>query len=220
MACSRCWARRCWRTSAWSRSSSLAPASWFGVAIEREPENVMTISLGGATGSARRRHDDDGRAADPASDAGRSQAGDRTGPAAGGAEPEMIEPKKTAPRRPKPRSRTRRRIRASRTPTKGEEVQKGQRGRPTPAAAVRASVCRRAAAGPAAISTPRTSAAPSTSSTMLELIRRNWDSKQQAPGINGREVHDSARRHADQRASREVERLSRRSTSWPRARCC
>src|SRR5688572_10516623 len=100
-----------------------APASWFGE-TQREPENIMTISLGGAPGPR---------------DGGLTPMGGRPiqtvpidakkaiepvrPPAA--REPEMIEPKKVAPKKVETKVQEAAKDPRGRTPTKGEEIRKG-----------------------------------------------------------------------------------------------
>ncbi len=158
-----------------------APASWLG-AIEAEPENVMTISLGGAPGPR---------------DGGLNMLGGRPiqqavpieakpviepirPPAA--REPEMIEPRKDAPKKPEAKIRDDAKDPRSRTPTKGQELQKGTAVADTAARGQGFGLSSGGGGGTGSYLDTANFCCPEYISTMLDLIRRNWDSKQQAAG--------------------------------------
>jgi TonB family protein len=159
----------------------LAPASWFGVTVEREPENVMTISLGGAPGPR---------------DGGLTMMGGRPiqqvlpveakraiepirPPAA--REPEMIEPKKTAPKRVETKIPDEAKDPRGRTPTRGEEVQKGSTVADTGGRGQGFGLSR-GGGGTGGYLDIANFCCPEYLSILLDLILRNWDSKQQAAG--------------------------------------
>jgi TonB family protein len=159
----------------------LAPASWFGVELEREPENVMIVSLGGAPGVR---------------DGGLTMMGGRPiqqatpveakrpiepirPPAA--REPEMIEPKKTAPKRAETKVQEDAKDPRGRTPTRGEEVRKGSTVADTGGRGQGFGLSR-GGGGTGGYLDVANFCCPEYLSTLLDLILRNWDSKQQAPG--------------------------------------
>lgn len=158
----------------------LAPASWLG-AIEPPPENVMTISLGGAPGPR---------------DGGLTMMGGRPiqtavpveakpviepvrPPAA--REPEMIEPRKDAPKRAEAKIRDDAKDPRSRTPTKGQEVQKGSAVAETFGKGQGFGLSR-GGGGSGGYLDVANFCCPEYLSTMLDLIFQRWDSKQQAAG--------------------------------------
>ncbi len=158
---------------------AFAPASWFGATVHKEPENVMTISLSGAPGPR---------------DTGMTMLGARPvqqvvettkaveavrPPAA--RTPEMIEPVKTAPKKTESKIKETVEDARSRVPTKGEEIRKGSAIAETGA---RGQGFGLASGGGGTGSTLDTAnfCCPEYIGTMVELIRRNWDDKQQATG--------------------------------------
>ncbi len=160
---------------------ALAPASWFGMQPVIEPENVMIISLGGAPGPR---------------DGGLTMMGGRPiqqavpveakpaiepirPPAA--REPEMIEPKKTAPKKAETKVREDAKDPRGRTPTRGEEVQKGSAVAETGGRGQGFGLSR-GGGGTGGYLDVANFCCPEYLSTLLDLILRNWDSKQQAVG--------------------------------------
>src|SRR5262245_49554968 len=98
----------------------LGPASWFGGRSVREDENVMTISLGGPVGpNTGGMTTMGGRPVQALAEAKPAVEPIRP-PAA--RTPEMIEPTKTAPKKPETKVRDDAKDPRSRTPTKGKEV--------------------------------------------------------------------------------------------------
>jgi TonB family protein len=157
----------------------LGPASWFGSRVVQENENVMTISLGGPVGPR---------------DGGMTTMGGRPVQALAEAKPvvtpvrppaartpEMIEPTKTAPKRPETKVRDDAKDPRSRTPTKGQEIQKGSAVAETGGRGQGFGLSS-GGGGTGSYLDTANFCCPEYIATMLDLIRRNWDSKQQAAG--------------------------------------
>jgi TonB family protein len=157
----------------------LGPASWFGARTVQEDENVMTISLGGPVGP---------------NTGGMTTMGGRPVQAVAEAkpvvepvrppaarEPEMIEPTKKAPKKVDTKLKDDPKDPRGRTPTKGQELQKGT--------AVAESTARgqgfglsTGGMGTGSYLDTANFCCPEYIATMVDLIKRNWDSKQQAVG--------------------------------------
>jgi TonB family protein len=159
---------------------AFGPDSWFG-RIDVEPENVMVISLGGVPGPATggmtpiggkpvQQVTESPKAIDPV-----------RAPAA--RVPEMIEPTKVA-KRPDPKVvQNPAKDPRSRTPTKGQEVQKGSSVAETSARGQGFGLSSTGGGGTGSYLDTANFCCPEYLSTMLDLIRRNWDSKQQSAGV-------------------------------------
>lgn len=156
------------------------PGSWFGARSVKEDENVMTISLGGAPGPR---------------DGGFTPMGGRPiqeaitetkpvvepvrPPAA--RTPEMVEPTKTAPKKVETRTRDDAKDPRGRTPTKGQEVQKGTAVADTGGKGQGFGLSP-GGGGTGSYLDTANFCCPEYISLMLELIRRNWDHNQGASG--------------------------------------
>lgn len=155
-----------------------APGAWFG-AVSQEPEVVMTISLGGPVGP----RDGGmtpmgGRPVQSISETKRAIEPVRP-PAAKA--PEMIEPKKTAPKKSEAKIQETARDPRGRTPTKGEEIRKGSSPADTGARGQGFGLSS-GGGGTGSYLDTANFCCPEYISTMLDLIRRNWDSRQQSTG--------------------------------------
>lgn len=157
---------------------ALAPSSWFGDDGEALPQNLMTISLAGPPGPRTGMTPMSARPIQAVSEATKAIEPVRP-PAA--APPEMIEPRKTAPKKAEAPSRAPAKDPSSRTPTKGEEVRKGTAVAETGA---RGQGFGLSAGGGGTGSYLDTAdfCCPEYIATMVDLIRRNWDYRQQATG--------------------------------------
>ena len=159
---------------------ALAPAEWLGAAAEREPEVVMQVSLGGAVGPR---------------DGGLATLGGRPiqqlqpveakpviepvrPPAA--REPEMVEAKKIAPKKPPPPVPEAKDPK-SRVPTKGEEIRAGTAVAETGGKGQGFGLTA-GGGGTGGYLDVANFCCPDYLATMLDLVNRNWDSKQQADG--------------------------------------
>jgi len=163
---------------------AVSPAGWLGV-DEPEPDVVMSISLGGAPGPR---------------DGGMTPLGGRPvqevrppdakpvpepvrPPAA--REPEMVEPTRAAPRRtetPVPTAVPQRRTPVSRTPTRGEEVRAGSTVADTGGRGQGFGLTS-GGGGTGATLDVGDFCCPDYLTTMLDLLNRNWDYKQQVAGV-------------------------------------
>jgi TonB family protein len=157
-----------------------APPGWFGH-VEAEPEPVMTISLSGAPGPR-----DGGltpMGGRPIQQAVPVEAKKAIEPvrAPAARAPEMIEPKKAAPKKRETRIENTVKDATSRTPTKGEEVRKGSAIADTGGRGQGFGLSS-GGGGTGSYLDTANFCCPEYISTMLDLIRRNWDSKQQAAG--------------------------------------
>jgi TonB family protein len=157
----------------------LAPAAWFGARTVQEDENVMVISLGGAPGPR---------------DGGLTTLGGRPVQAVADAKPaiepvrppaarapEMIEPTKTAPKKAETKVRDTAPDPKSRTPTKGKEVEKGSSVADTGGRGQGFGLSS-GGGGTGSYLDTANFCCPEYVATMIELIRRNWDEKQQVAG--------------------------------------
>lgn len=156
----------------------LGPGSWFGVRTVKEDENVMTISLGGPVGpNVGGMTTLGGR---PVQEVAEAKApitpirppAERT--------PEMIEPTKVV-KRPVSKVREDAKDPKSRTPTKGQEIQKGSAVAETFGRGQGFGLSS-GGGGTGSYLDTANFCCPEYIATMVELIRRNWDSKQQAIG--------------------------------------
>jgi TonB family protein len=159
---------------------ALAPASWFG-ASTTPPENVMMISLGGAPGP----RDGGmttmgGRPIQQATPVETKRAIEPIRPPAA-RQPEMVEPRKTAPKKAETKTAAEAKDPRGRTPTKGEEVR--------PGSAVAETFGRgqgfglsSGGGGTGSYLDTANFCCPEYIATMVDLIRRNWDYKQQSAG--------------------------------------
>lgn len=153
---------------------------WPGSAGDQEPEAVMTISLGGPPGP---------RAGGLTMMGGRpiqteaveaKKAIEPVRPPAA-REPEMIEPKKAAPRKAAAKVQTETKDARSRTPTKGEEVRPGSAIAETGGRGQGFGLSQ-GGGGTGGYLDVANFCCPEYLSTMLDLINRQWSSKQLAAG--------------------------------------
>jgi TonB family protein len=159
---------------------ALLPASWLGGRLQKEPENVMTISLGGPEGPRTGMTTADARPIQTTAVEARKTIEPVRPPAA--REPEMIEPKKLAPKKPEAKVETAAKDAKSRTPTRGAEVRPGTAVAETGARGQGFGLSA-GGFGSGSYLDIANFCCPEYLSTMLELIRRNWDSHQQAAGL-------------------------------------
>jgi TonB family protein len=159
---------------------AILPASWLGT-LPVEPEVVMQISLGGAVGPR---------------DGGLSTLGGRPiqqerpveakktiepvrAPAAKA--PEMVEPTKTAPKKLTPTAKVEAKDPRSRTPTTGEKVERGSAVAQT-AGKGQGFGLSSGGGGTGGYLDVANFCCPDYLATMIDLINRNWNSKQGAEG--------------------------------------
>jgi TonB family protein len=157
----------------------LAPAAWFGARAVQEDENVMVISLGGAPGPR-----DGGLTAM----GGRPvQAVAETKPAIepvrppAARAPEMVEPTKTAPKKAETKVRDTSPDPKGRTPIKGKDVEKGSAVADTGGRGQGFGLSS-GGGGTGSYLETANFCCPDYVATMVDLIRRNWDDRQQASG--------------------------------------
>jgi TonB family protein len=157
----------------------LAPAWLLGGGARTEPEPVMTISLGGPTGpDVGGLTTMGGRPIQSAIEETRKTIEPVRPPAAKA--PEMVEPTKNAPK--KAESKIDAKDPKSRTPTKGAEVREGSSVVETGARGQGFGLQTGGGFGSGSYLDVANFCCPEYLSTMLELIRRNWDERQQASG--------------------------------------
>jgi TonB family protein len=161
----------------------LAPSSWFGSRTADQPQNIMTISLAGNPGPRTGMTTSGGRPIQEAVPIDAKKVIEPIRPPAA-REPEMIEPKKTAPKKAESKVRDEAKDPRSRIPIRGEEVRKGSA--PSALKTDRGHDFGLSAGGGGTGSSLDTAnfCCPEYIVTMLELIRRNWDYRQQASGTN------------------------------------
>ena len=158
----------------------LAPSAWFGGGRPAE-QVVMTISLGGPIGPR---------------DGGMTTMGGRPVQAIAEAKraiepvrppaaraPEMIEPKKSAPKKAEAKVTDTAKTPAGRTPTRGEEVQKGSAVSAAASARGQGFGLSSGGGGTGSYLDTANFCCPEYIGLMVEQIRSNWDSKQQANGV-------------------------------------
>jgi len=159
---------------------AVVPASWLGARVADEPAVVMQISLGGAVGP---------RDGGLATQGGRpvqevrpvdvKKVIEPVRPPAAKA-PEMVEPKKAAPKKTAP-AKVAAKDPASRTPTKGEQVQAGNAVAQTAGRGVGFGLSS-GGGGTGGYLDVANFCCPDYLATMIDLINRNWDSRQGAEG--------------------------------------
>lgn len=157
---------------------AFVPSAWF--AVQREPEVVMQISLGGGEGPRTSVNTLSSRPVQQLTEA--SKAIEPVRPPAAKT-PEMIEPTKAPPKKTMPNPTAAKDPR-SRTPTKGAELQKGSAVAETGIRGQGFNTGLSGGGGPAvgAKLDVANFCCPEYLATMIELITRNWSSKQQAVG--------------------------------------
>jgi TonB family protein len=159
---------------------AIVPASWIG-AITSEPEVIMQVSLGGAVGP---------RDGGLATLGGRPIQQERPIEAKKAVEPvrapaakapEMIEPTKTAPKKLTPTAKVEAKDPRSRTPTKGDKVEQGSAVAQT-AGRGQGFGLSAGGGGTGGYLDVANFCCPDYLATMIDLINRNWSSKQGARG--------------------------------------
>lgn len=161
---------------------ALVPADWLGARSANAPANVMTIQLGGPVGPR-----DGGMTAMSARpvqqvrDVEAKKAIEPVRPPAA-AEPEMIEPMKTAPKKQEAPINQKMPDAKSKTPTKGEELKKGTAVAETKSKSQGFGLTS-GGGGTGAQIDVGDFCCPEYIVTMQELINRNWTSKQASAGI-------------------------------------
>lgn len=157
---------------------ALAPAGWF---VEEPVDEgaVMTISLGGPVGPQNGMTAISARPVQEVRSADAKKSVEPVRPPAA-REPEMVEPTKAAPKRLEAKTKVEAKDPRSRTPTKGEEVRKGTAVAETGARGQGFGLAT-GGGGTGATVDVGNFCCPEYLSTMVELIRRNWN-RQSASG--------------------------------------
>lgn len=158
----------------------LLPAGWLGTAPAVEPERVMTISLGGAPGP----RDGGltpmgGRAVQDVRPLDARRPDPVLPPAA--VRPEMVEPTKAPPRRTPPLQTLPARDARGQTPSRGAEVRSGSTVADTGGRGQGFGLTS-GGGGTGATLDVANFCCPEYITTMLELVRRQWDSRQTVEG--------------------------------------
>jgi TonB family protein len=159
---------------------ALAPGSWFGARTADQPENVMVISLGGPPGPRTGMTTLGGRPVQTVPVDSKQAIQPVRPPAA--REPEMIEPRKAAPKKTEAKVQQDAKDPKSRTPTVGEEIRKGSSVAETGARGQGFGLSS-GGGGTGSYLDTANFCCPEYIATMVDLIRRNWDSKQQSVGV-------------------------------------
>jgi TonB family protein len=160
----------------------LAPAWWFGGASDAEPEAVMTISLGGPEGpNVGGMTTIGGRPIQTETVEARKTIEPVRPPAARA--PEMIEPKKAAPKKAEAKVDNTAKDPKGRTPTKGAEVRQGSSVVETGARGQGFGLAS-GGFGAGSYLDVANFCCPEYLTTMLSLIRNNWQENQQAAGLS------------------------------------
>lgn len=160
---------------------AVVPAGWLGARLADEPEVVMQISLGGAVGPR------DGGLATlggrPVQEVRPVEAKKTIEPVRPPAAkaPEMVEPKKAAPKKQTPPAKVAAKDPRSRTPTKGEEIQPGSSVAQTAGKGVGFGLSA-GGGGTGGYLDVANFCCPDYLATMIDLINRNWDSRQGSEG--------------------------------------
>lgn len=158
----------------------LVPAGWLGHRAAPEPEAVMVVSLGGAPGpQAGGMSAMGGRPVQRAITPEAKRPEPVRAPAA--REPEMIEPRKEAPKRAEVKVPSPAKTPASRTPTTGEEERKGTAVAETFGRGQGFGLATGGGGTGSYIDTANF-CCPEYLTLMTELINQNWQSNQQAAG--------------------------------------
>jgi TonB family protein len=158
---------------------ALVPAGWLGARMTSEPENVINFELGGPVGP--RAGGMTAMGARPVQQVKPVEAPKTIEPnrPPAAAEPEMIEPMKTVPKKQEAPVKTKMPDAKSRTPTKGEEIRKGTAVADTKSKSQGMGLTS-GGGGTGAQLDVGDFCCPEYIVTMQELINRNWSQKQQA----------------------------------------
>jgi TonB family protein len=157
-----------------------APGAWLGARPVQPEEPRMVISLGGPEGPRTGMTTMSARPVQAQNVEPRKTIEPVRPPAA--RTPEMVEPRQTAPRRTETRAETTARDPRGRTPTRGEEVRPGTAVAETGARGQGFGLSQ-GGFGSGSYLDVANFCCPEYLSTMLNLIRRNWDDRQQASGV-------------------------------------
>lgn len=157
-----------------------APGSWLGGRPVQPEEPRMVISLGGPEGPRTGMTTMSARPVQTQSVEPRKTIEPVLPPAA--RTPEMVEPRQTAPRRTETKTETAAKDPRGRTPTRGEEVRPGSAVAETGARGQGFGLSQ-GGFGSGSYLDVANFCCPEYLSTMLNLIRRNWDDRQQARGV-------------------------------------
>jgi protein TonB len=158
---------------------ALAPSGWLGGKPAQAEEAVMTISLGGPEGPRTGMTTMSARPVQTETLEARKSIEPVRPPAARA--PEMIEPKKAAPKKAETKTETTAKDPKGRTPTQGAEVRPGTAVAETGARGQGFGLSQ-GGFGSGSYLDVANFCCPEYLSTMLSLIRRNWDERQQAAG--------------------------------------
>lgn len=160
---------------------AIVPAGWLGAGMADEETVVMQISLGGAVGPR------DGGLATlstrPVQEVRPVEAKKVIEPVRPPAaqQPEMVEPKKTAPKKAAAPTKVPSKDSRSRTPTRGAELQKGSAVAETGAKGQGFGLSS-GGGGTGGYLDVANFCCPEYIATMLDMIHRNWNSRQGAQG--------------------------------------
>lgn len=161
---------------------AIVPAGWLGARLADEEEVVMQISLGGAVGPR-----DGGlqslsaRPVQEVRPIETKKAFEPVRPPAA-PQPEMVEPTKTAPKKATAPTKTPAKEPRSTTPTKGAEIKKGSAVAETGAKGQGFGLSA-GGGGTGGYLDVANFCCPEYIATMLDMIHRNWNSKQGAQGV-------------------------------------
>lgn len=161
--------------------AAVLPASWLGAQLAPEERVVMSVDLGGAAGP----RDGGlatlgGRPIQEAQPVETKKTIDPVRPPAAKA-PEMVEPTKAAPKKLTPTAKVEAKDPRSRTPTKGEKVEAGNAVAQT-AGRGQGFGLSAGGGGTGGYLDVANFCCPDYLATMIDLINRNWSSKQGARG--------------------------------------
>jgi TonB family protein len=160
-------------------AAAIVPTWLTGPQAAPKDENVMTISLGGAVGPRTGMTTMGGRPIQQAQPVEAKKAIEPVRPPAARA-PEMIEPKKAAPKKAETKAAAAKDPKG-RTPTRGEEVREGSAVAETGGRGQGFGLSQ-GGGGTAGYLDVANFCCPEYLSTMVDLIYRNWPSRQQAAG--------------------------------------
>jgi TonB family protein len=161
---------------------ALVPAGWLGAKMANEEQVVMTINLAGGDGPRSGGMTAiGGRPVQALKDVEAKKAIEPVRPPAA-AEPEMIEPTKTAPKKQEAPVKTRTPDAKSKTPIRGEEIQKGSAVAQTGARGQGFGLTT-GGGGTGAQLDVGDFCCPEYIVTMRDLINRNWSSKQNTEAV-------------------------------------
>jgi TonB family protein len=161
---------------------AVLPASWFGARLAEDAPVVIQISLDGAAGPR-----DGGlvtQGARPTQEERLPELKSVREPirAPAARAPEMVEPTKAAPKKLTPAAKVEAKDPRSRTPTKGEKIEQGSAVAQTAAKGQGFGLSSGGGGGTGGYLDVANFCCPEYLATMIDLINRNWNSKQGARG--------------------------------------